>query len=439
MKNLKIFLIFVLFLNSQITLSMPLSLNIDFFDRFNDEFLYCYIIQAIQNNHNLKAANKKVEQYRWEIKNSFSQELPKLSVSSNYLGAHFPKGDGNFLLKQNSYVLPFQASYEPDLLLKNRDKTRSYKKLYTAQIANQKSTYISLLSDVATSYINILLTDYLIEQQSKILEDKIQNVKLNKSKFDRGVIDLLSYNDSREELKTQETIYDNLLKTRKTMLYNFCLLIGQSANNWQEIKRGRIETFEYKGTIPDCINSDLIYERPDLIEIENKLKSAKIDVTVAKKEFFPSFNITGYYIFDTAGRGNFFSWESSFAFLLAGLTQDIFAGGRKIANLKIKKARFEELFEQYKQADLNAIKEINNALNLIKFDKLTEKNTKYQLDLEKINFNRSQKKLKRGVISKGDYLSDKISLEQKKQLFVSSKAMRLVNYITLYKAVGGQL
>ena len=415
------------------------SVNISFFKNFDDEYLTCYIVKALENNHSLKAANKKVEQYRYEIRNAFSKELPELSVSSNYLGAHFPKGDGNFLLKQNSYVLPFRASFEPDLLLKNKDKISSTKKLYKAQLANERSTYISLLSDVATAYINLLLSDYLIKKQEKIISDKKESLKLSNKKLKFGVIELIDFNKEEEKIKNEEIILDNLLKSRKTTLYNLCALVGESANNFDEIKRSKLEDFEYRNKIPNEISSDLIYQRPDLIEIENKLKSAKIDVTVAKKDFFPSFNITGYLVFDTAGRGNFFSWESSFAFLLAGLTQDIFTGGKKLANLKIKKARYEELFEEYKQADLNAIKEINNALNLIKYDNLVEEKSKKKLTLEKINYKKTTKKLLQGTISKIDFISDKNSLNQKEELLAISKANRLINYITLYKALGGEL
>ena len=153
----------------------------------------------------------------------------------------------------------------------------------------------------------------------------------------------------------------------------------------------------------------------------------------------PSFNITGFLAFDTAGSGNFFSWNSSFAYLIAGLTQDIFKGGEKIANLKIKKAKFLELMEEYKQKDLNAIKEINNSLNLIKQDKKSEKIYKSQVKKEKENFLASTKKLNNGVISKPDYLEDKTTLEQTQQLLANAKAMRLRDYITLYKALGGQL
>ena len=143
--------------------------------------------------------------------------------------------------------------------------------------------------------------------------------------------------------------------------------------------------------------------------------------------------------FDTAGVGNFFSWNSSFAFLIAGLTQDLFKGGEKIANLKTKKARYLELLENYLQTDLNAIKEINNVLNLIKQDTKSEINSKNQVKIQKRNLNAAQKKLNRGTISKIDYYDARIILGQKEQLRATSKASRLTDYLSLYKALGGRL
>ena len=415
------------------------NLNINFFSNFNDEHLIEYIKEALENNHQLKQAQFKVEQYRQEIKSVFSKELPQLSVSSNYLGSHFPSGDSNFLIDNNSYILPFKVSWELDFLLKTKDKIDSAKKLYKAQVANQKSIYLSLISDVASNYINLLLYDYLLEIQEKILFDENENVNFLKRKYNQGVVGITDYNDSILSLKTQEILYQNLIKKHSTILYNFLLLIGKSPDFIEEIQRGKIEKFEYLKNIPVAIESNVVFKRPDIIEIENKLKSAKIDVTIAKKEFFPTFNVTGFLAFDTAGRGNFFSWNSSFAYLIAGLTQDIFKGGYKIANLKIKKAKYQELLEEYFQKDLNALKEVSNALNLIEKDRKNEQNSFEQLELEIKNFRKTVKKLDRGVISNVDYLHDRNALNQRKQLYMMAKATRLVDYITLYKACGGEL
>ena len=135
----KLFLVIFL---QMFCLANALPINIDFFKKFNDEYFEKYICEALENNHDLKQAKYRIEQYRYEISSQFSNELPSLSVSSNYLGASVPSGDTNVLIKRNSYILPFKVNYEPDFLLKNRDKTRSKKELYNASLANQKAIYI---------------------------------------------------------------------------------------------------------------------------------------------------------------------------------------------------------------------------------------------------------------------------------------------------------
>ena len=412
--------------------------NLDFFTRFNDCYLEEYIKEALNCNHDLKAIDKRVEQYRYEINSAFSKEFPSLSVSANYLGTHFPNNDFNIFMKKNSFILPFVVNWELDLLLKTKDKINSKKYIYLSEIANRNASHISLLTDVASAYINILLYDFLINNQKEILSNKDKSLDLNKNKFYFGTIDNIKLNSIFEDLNENKIIYDTLIKNRNSALYNFALLIGRSPLETDEIKRGDFYNFEYQETIPEIINSDVIYSRPDVIEIENKLKSAKLDITVAKKDFFPRFNIFGLLSFDSAG-GSFFSWQSSFAYLLMGATQDIFKGGEKIANLKIKNEKFKELVEKYQQVDLQAIKEISNALNIIKQDSINEKTSLEQLNIKKKNFILTNKKYNQGVASSIDYLDDKNKYYEAQQLSAASKAARLVDYFTLYKAVGGQL
>ncbi len=427
-------IILLAFLNSK-----GFCYNLDFFSKFNDKYLENYIQMALLYNHKLKQAQKTLEQYRLEVKKTFSKELPQASVGSNYLGTHFPRNDRNFFVKNNSYILPLAARYEPDFLLKNRDKTKSEKKLYEAQIEKTQGVYIALLVDVASAYVNLLLNDYLIEQQKEIIKNKEENYRLNSLKFLKGTIEKTDLNQKENSLLEQKEILDNFEKTRNSILCSLALLTGQSAKNIDEFERGKLKDFEYIDSIPEIINSDLIYNRPDIKEIEKKLKSAKIDIKIAKKDFFPSFNVTGYLVFDTVGPGNFFSWNSSFALLVAGLTQDIFKGGEKIANLKIKKARFEELLEEYLEADLNAIKELNNTIFSIKENSKIEKKAFKNVSLKLENTLFSKRKLERGVISNLEFLDSKTELEFKNQLLAASKATRLIDYFSLYKVLGGEL
>lgn len=435
----KLLLIFVGFMFAQSCFAVDIQeLNIDFFKNFNDENLNCYIQQALDNNHDLKKAGHVVEQYRQQTKYSLGKELPSLSVSANYLGIKVPELD-NFQLKDNTFILPFMASYEADFLLKNRDKTKAVKKSYEAAQFREKSVYLALLTDVATVYTNILQYDDLIEKQTEVLKNQQEILTRSNKKFERGVINSTELNNAKKMVETSKSNLEKLQKERETAMMQLAVLTGNSSSNIADMKVGDLDNFEYSGNIPEEISSDVIFARPDVKMAEANLEKAKIDVRVAKKEFFPRFNIVGVWAFNTIAPGTFFSWESSLAAILAGATQDIFKGGMKIANLKIQKAKYEELFEDYNQTNLDAVKEVNTALCIIKHDRKIEDNTKSELNYETANFQNARKKLSRGVISDPEYLMEENKLINSQTNYTQAKTQRIVNYFTLYKAVGGQL
>lgn len=435
----KLLLIVVLLFTSQSCFAVDIQeLNIDFFKKFNDENLNCYIQQALDNNHDLKKAGQVVEQYRQQTKYSLGKELPSFSVSANYLGIKVPELD-NFQLKDNAFVLPFVASYEADFLLKNRDKTKAVKKSYEAAKFNEKTIYLALLSDVASVYTNILQYDDLIEKQTEILKNQEEILNRSNKKFERGVISSTELNNIKKSVETSKSTLEKLQKERETAMMQLAVLTGNSASNTADMKVGDLDNFEYSGEIPDEISSDVIFARPDVKMAEANLEKAKIDVRVAKKEFFPRFNIVGVWAFNTIAPGTFFSWESSLAAILAGATQDIFKGGMKVANLKIQKAKYEELFEDYNQTNLEAVKEVNTALCIIKHDRQIENNAKSEMNFETENFANAGKKLDRGVMSEPEYLAEENKLINTQTNYTQAKTQRIVNYFTLYKAVGGQL
>ena len=418
------------------------DLNVEFFNRFNDNYLYQYVNEAIDNNHSAKQATIRVEEYRQAVKMQFANELPSFSVSANYLGIHSPKFNPNLRVSKNAFVLPFIANYEADFLLKNRDKTKSVKKTYEMSKFDEQSAYLALLSDVATVYTNILEYDKLIKEQEKIVNNYNQILKDYDKKLARGVINTTELNNSKTNAEQANITLENLIKQREVLLMQFATLLGRGINVKtinSDIPRGNIDDFEYNAVIPSEIESDAIFSRPDVKRAEMALEKAKIDIRVARKEFLPTFNITGVWAFNTIAPGSFFSWESSFAALLAGATQDIFAGGRKIANLKFQKAKYEELFEQYRQVDLEAIKEVNTSLCIIKHDTEIENGINEKLNLETQNLHNADKMLNRGVISKTQHINSENIYINKDMDLTKAKTRRLVNYYTLYKTVGGKI
>lgn len=413
--------------------------NQDFFSRFNDPALESYILEALENNNNLRKTAWQVEEYRQRIKYSFGRELPSLSVGANYLGIDTPNIQSFNSVSKNAFVLPFIVNYEPDFLLKNRDKTRSSKKIHEAAQYEEKSINISLVTDIASLYTNIAQYDMLLELQQGILNVKKEKLSAASKSYSAGVIGIEHLNFAKQDYESSLQTLGALKKDRETLLNTFSLLLGRSAQNTDEIKRNDINFFDYHSSLPEIISSDVVFSRPDVMSVEAKLTAANFDVKAARKELFPTFNITGILSFSSLSSGSFFSWESALAALLAGATQDIFKGGMKMANLKIYKAKYEQMFEDYRLVELTAVKEVNDALCIVKYNSEIDKSADKKLELQEQNFKNASLKYKNGTIPLSEFLNEKEQLLTLKQHKIQTKTARLVNYFTLYKATGGAL
>ncbi len=411
-------------------------INIDWWDNFSDPYLKSYIIQAVEHNHDAKKASWQVEQYRYMVKLQFSQELPSLSVGGTYIGAHFPEQIKG--LKNNIFAVPFLASYEADIFLKNHDKTKSSKKAFEASKFQEKSLYISLASDVATSYINVVKLDELISTQQELVNIKGEELKRTASKFKQGTVNFQELNDYKKNYNSAKNTLDEYIKSRDKSLNQLAVLIGESPENATTMKRNSLNNLYYKNKMPDTISSDVIFSRPDILSAEANLEKANIDIRVARKEFLPRINITGIYSLSNIGPDSFGTWGSTIAAILASATLDLFKGGYKVANLKLNKAKYEELFETYRQTDLNAIKEVNDSLIMIKEDSKIDKNNFKNLKLQENNYLRANRSYKNGTISYLELLSEQENFINSVQNQINSKTTCLINYITLYKSAGGK-
>lgn len=412
-------------------------ININWWDNFSDPYLKCYIIQAITNNHDAQKASWKVEEYRQNVKYQFGAELPTLSVGGDYILNHLP--DTLISTKNNIFAVPFISTYEADVFLKNHDKTKSSKKACQATKFQEKSTYISLASDVTATYINIIKYDKQIKVQQEIVELKKETLSREESRYKRGIISVPNLNTAKKDYENAKNSLNDFIKSRDKALDQLAVLIGDSPNNIACLNRGTFDNFEYTTQIPSEISSDVVFSRPDILASEANLEKANIDVRVARKEFLPRINIVGIYSLDNIGKDGFGTWGSTVAALFAGATLDLFKGGQKVANLKINRARYEQMFETYKQTDLNAIKEVNDSLIIINEDTKTDKNTIKNLATQTDNYNRASQSYKNGTISCLTLLAEREQLLNMKQNQINSKTARLIDYITLYKAVGGKL
>lgn len=411
------------------------SVNLEWWKEFNDPILLEYIIKAIQYNNDLKISTLKTEEAKQTKNIVRADEMPTLGVAAVPALYKLPT-----LTQSHRLIsLPLYANYEVDLFGKNRDKTKSMDKIYEISKLNEKSAYISVVSAVGSVYYNTVKLDELISLQEQIVKDRKKIYDLMKLSNEEGLISTAdTVNANKAYLKANTDLYE-LQKTRERLLNALSVLIGENPNNTNDFKRISYEDIELTKQIPDSVSSEIIQARPDYMAAERLVEKAGIDVRVAKKEFLPTIDILGALSFNSS---DFLikkmNWTNATALLGAGIALPLFTGGKKIANLKLKKNQYEQVIEKYQKTNLTSIQEVNDALSDLKLDREKYNKTLEGLKAEEQSFYYTNLKYKEGVISNLDLLQNRETLYVNKKAVANDKINCLIDQISLYKAVGGQ-
>ncbi len=410
------------------------TINFDWWKQHNDPYLEGYIITALEKNYDIKTAKLKIEQAGLAVQAQKADSLPQVSIGASPILGKFPDSTKS----RGSFAMPVIASWELDLFLKNYDKTKAQKSLLKGTIYQSEALNIAIVSQVAAAYYNIVKLDKIIEIQEKLTKDREDIYSLKKIANKEG---LCSTNDLILAQKAYILSNNDLLdlkKTRQNALNALAVLIGDSANNTKEYERISFDSLSDDFTIPAEISSEVIINRPDYKAIEKQLEASGIDVRVAKKEFLPTINILGLMTF-IASSGSSFNWSNAFSLLGGSANLPLFTGFKRVANLKLKKNKYEQVLNDYQKTNLIAIQEINDSLFNLKTDKQKLLNNKKAFEIQKKDYGYSQTKFKLGTISKLDLLQEKEALLYTQQLLINAKTDCFIDRISLYKTTGARL
>ena len=336
-------------------------------------------MRAIENNHDIKSAQLKLEEANLNVTMTRSNQLPQFSVGFSPAVAKFPTMTNS----NGSFAIPLIASYELDIFGKNWDKTKSSKKIaksaqYQAQVSN-----IAIVSMVGTTYYNIVKLDKLIELQEELVTNRKEIYDLMKISNEEGLSSTSDLILSEKNYVLSQNDLIEYKKSRENALNALAVLIGDSPNNTKEYERISLDELDNNFEIPSEISSEIIVNRPDYKALENQLEAKGIDIRVAKKEFLPTIDILGMLSFVAASSlSGGMDWKNAFAFASGSAMLPVFTGFRRIANLKLSKNYYQQILEEYQKTNLSAMQEVNDSLYNLKSNKEKSDNNKKALDIQ---------------------------------------------------------
>ncbi len=213
------------------------------------------------------------------------------------------------------------------------------------------------------------------------------------------------------------------------------LLLG---NNPGPIPRGKSLTEQQElPAVSTGLPSSLLERRPDIRAAEENLAAQRALVSAARKAYFPTISLTGFFGFQSSQLSNLFTGSTKAWSFVPQITQPIFTAGRLKSNVKFAKAQQEFAVVQYQQTIQTAFREVSDAL--VEYRKVKEIRTQQELlvttlqDRSRLAYLRYQggvDSLLNALDADRDLFNAELSLTQ-------TRRNELLSLVQLYKALGG--
>lgn len=453
MKNFKILLtLFILLCSFNITADAKNKkdtpdyrieyLNLDWWQKYNDSVLTDYITTAFKNNQDLKIATLNVKQSEQIVKMAFAGQLPQLGfqgdVFRDFTSSTVRFGDVVIPdYKQSNFFLPLTMSYEVDIWGENYLKTKSFKKQHEIVKQNERASYISLTSAVASQYFNLVKFDKLINDQEELVKLQSEIVRLEEIKYKNGLCPVTELMDEKQlltQLKEELNVY---IDKREVVARQLGVLTGLREKDLSEMPRSDYSTLALL-PLPDAINAEVIQYRPDYLKAEDYIEKIGIDAKVARRDFLPKFVLYGQAGFSSYNLGNIFG-SHTFKSLVGFMPSiDLFTGGAKMARLRWTKLELEKAQQMYEKTILTSIQEVNDSLSGAKTREKNYKESVKRYNLENDKYSLANRKFNIGAKSNLDLMKDSERLLVADKDKVSSQINYLLSTVDIYKAVGGR-
>lgn len=415
-------------------------LNIEWWENYKDDILIQHLKELYESNYDLKNAELKIKENEKIVKMQFADELPQLSFDG-FLSRDFRSSIqryGNMVIPsyaQNNFQLPLTASYEIDIWGKNRLKTKSTQQYLEMVKQAERATYISLTSDFAAEYFNLIKCDKLLSIQNELITIQQEIVSKTEEKYSVGLATLNDLLAEQRMLTTLKEERNNLEEKQEVLINNLRIYLAKRDG---DIERADYSKLVLLQNIPSELNSDIIENRPDFLQQEANIKRVGYDVRVARRELLPNIVIFGQIGFN-AYRLNSLVNSSSQLFNAGVMPSlDLFSGGRKLAFLKLKKYQFDEALNDYQKTILEDIKELNVSMHEFKTAKKNYDESFSRFNLQNKTYSLMSDKREIGSASDLDVLYNREALLITQKDEVSNKINCLISTITLYKAAGGK-
>ncbi len=410
---------------------------------FPDPKLRRVIEQALASNRDLRVAIAQILASRSQYRVQRAALLPTIDASvaastgREYTG--FPPSLGSAYENSTSYSTSVATTaYELDLFGRVRSLTKAALETYLATKEARRSTQISLVAEVATDYLTFASDASLLEVSKATVINAGANFDLARRRLAGGVASQLDVSSARtivEQAKDDVARYTTDVAQDKNALD---LLVGASVEA-ANLPTGIDDPATRLGDVPGALDSQILLQRPDVLEAEHTLRSANANIGAARAAFFPSISLTGSGGTESASVSSLFSGAAGVWSFAPNITVPIFDGGANRGNLDYAKAEDRIDVASYEKAIQTAFREVADAL--AQRGTIAERlgALRAQVAAARESLHLAEALYARGSDSYLDVLTAQRTYYGAQQSLIAVQLIDTANIVTLYKVLGGAM
>lgn len=402
---------------------------------FTDPRLQQLIGTALANNRDLRVAMLNVEQVRAQYQIRRADQFPTLNVAAT--GSRVPNASNGTTSIYNVGLAV--TAFELDFFGRIASLKEAALGQYLASEESRKTAQISLISTVATTWLNLLADEALLDLTRQTVATRDESLRLTKLRFDNGASSELDFRQSESLAEAAKVVLAQLQRQRALDENAMVLLLGQPLPAGLDLREpvAGLNAAMAAGDLPAGLPSDLLIHRPDIRAAEQQLLAANANIGAARAAFFPRITLTTG-LGTASGQLSGLFESGSFGWTFAPqLVLPIFDAGRNQAALDSAAVGRDIAIAQYEKTIQTAFREVADALagRATLVEQLRAQQA--QANAEAVRFRLADLRFQNGIANSLDLLDAQRSLFTAQQAVLQTRLLQLQNQVALYKTLGG--
>lgn len=423
---------------------------IPYHEFFKDQNLVDLIDTALKNNQELMVTLQDIEIAKNDVRLRKGALLPTIGLqagaSLEKVGTYTSQGAGDASTDilpgkevpeaLSNFTVGAVANWEIDIWKKLRNAKKAAVSRYLSTVEGRNFVMTNLVAEVANSYYELQALDAqmeIVKQNIELQKNALEIVKVQKEAMRSTELAVQKF---RAEVLASQSKEFEILQSIKEAENKINLLLGRYP---QEIKRDKGNFLNITPMVVNAgIPSQLLANRPDLKQAELDLAASKLDVKVARAEFYPSLDISAAIGLEAFQPRYLFKIPKSLLYNLAGDIAGPLVNRNAIkAEFNSANARQLQSMYNYQRVILNAYMEVSNELSRI--DNLGKS---YDLKSQQVDALDKSIQASNDLFrsARVDYfevlMTQRDALENKLEL-VDTKKDQLNAVVNVYKELGG--